>query len=130
VKEMSIHKTKERLGMGRVNNVVIANALVLIGFAVAGCSSPSIVGEWHGEADGHTLVFTMLSDGTGDATEAGPTIEIKWKRVKDKFEITFLVDGRIKKLEATLRENNTLAVIDRGAPEQGLLVFRKKTDGR
>ena len=116
--------------MGRVNNVVIANALVLIGFAVAGCSSPSIVGEWHGEADGHTLVLTMLSDGTGDATEQGLTKEIKWKRVKDKFEITIVVDGRIKKLEVTLRENNTLACIDPENPGKGLLVLRKKTDGR
>ena len=35
------------------------------------------------------------------------TLEIKWRMVKDKFEIT-VVDGVT--FEATLRENNTLAL--------------------
>ena len=95
-----------------------------------GFSSPSIVGEWHlDEGQGRAATFTILSDGTGDVSAQGETTqEIKWRMVKDKFEIA-VVDG--KTFEATLRENNTLALkyLDNWG-KNALLVLRKKTDGR
>ena len=54
------------------------------------------------------------------------TQEIKWRRVKDKFEIVGPTT-----FEATLRENNTLALkyLDVFG-KNAIKVLRKKTDGR
>ena len=95
-----------------------------------GFSSPSIVGEWHKTEKGRFKVFTILSDGTGDVTQnlgnlGEKTQEIKWRRVKDKFEIVGPTT-----FEATLRENNTLALKCPEDLASGLLILRKKTDDR
>lgn len=75
--------------------VALVVFLVCIGCSKSN-SSPSIVGEWHlEEAGGKASALTILSDGTGDFSAQGErSLEIKWERVKDKFE-------------ATLRENKT-----------------------
>ena len=64
----------------------------------------------------------------GETAQGETTREIKWRMVKDKFEIT-VVDGVT--FEATLRENNTLALkyLDVFG-KNAIKVLRKKTDGR
>ena len=97
-----------------------------------GFSSPSIVGEWHKTDKGRSIVFTILSDGTGDVmqnygTQGEKTQEIKWRMVKDKFEIAV---GNGPTWEVTLRENNTLALKLPEDLDSGILILRKKTDDR
>jgi len=111
--------------MSRVHSRTVAWASLLACLAAAGCSSPSIVGEWHGEGEAKAYSLTILSDGTGDASQQGqPTKAIKWKRVNDKFEIAIV--GTEGALEATLRENETLALFAPHSPDLGLLILKRK----
>ena len=66
----------------------------------------------------------------GETAQGETTREIKWRMVKDKFEIT-VVGGTT--FEVTLRENNTLALKypeDDSFRRGVLLILRKKTDDR
>lgn len=111
--------------MNKLHKSNAAWALVFALVAVLGCSSPSIVGEWQGDDRGTTIVFTFLSDGTGDVTATGQkTKPITWKRVKDNFEVT--VTG--KTTVAGLRENGTLAFQSPGDEDLGLLILKRKKD--
>jgi hypothetical protein len=127
---MSIHQTKESLVRSRFTRAFITHSLVLIEFTVVGCSSPSIVGEWHGEANGKAYFLTVLSDGTGEATEQGqPTRAIKWTRVKDKFEVIISGENGTT-LGVTLRADDTLALSYPEVPEIGFLILKRKTGDR
>ena len=101
--------------------VALVVFLVCIGCSKSN-SSPSIVGEWHGETKDGTMVLTILSDGTGDVQSPVESPKFKWKRVKDKFELIFSIEGE-NRFTATLGENNTLAV--KNHYERTVVVLRK-----